>query len=308
MSLTSALFLVLIGAAVLITAQRLRAVQAAERSGASEPLAGAQVSFGDRASSDHHVGDSHGHATGCDGSAAQAVQILLDITVATEATLEFEWNADGYDGGRASGFSVQKVTKFGLSLVLLGFGVFAAWKAWTATRKETPLDVPIALRSGESIAKAVRLNLDGLYRIEIAADSGLPGSKVPCLMGVSANSSECAGTAPVISADWVLSCDGCEMRRGSSKDPHMQPADERRAVRVIGEFPGESGRTYQLQVSINGDGEKLDHSHPRLRVAVSSLARTDFQSASVLVFSVSFICVMFGVILLGISLIPRSAS
>src|SRR5215469_5016668 len=90
MSLTSALFLVLMGAAVLITAQRLRSVQAAERSGASEPLAGAQVSFGDRASADHHVGDSHGHATGCDGSAAQAVQILLDITVATEAT-EFEW-------------------------------------------------------------------------------------------------------------------------------------------------------------------------------------------------------------------------
>ena len=91
MSLTSALFLVLIGAAVLVTAQRLRSVQAAERSGASEPLAGAQVSFGDRASSDHHVGDSHGHATGCAGSAAQAVQILLDITVATETTLEFEW-------------------------------------------------------------------------------------------------------------------------------------------------------------------------------------------------------------------------
>ena len=216
--------------------------------------------------------------------------------------------ADGYDGRRASCFSVQKVTKFGLSLVLLGFAVFAAWKAWTATRNETPLDVPITLRSGETIAKAVRLNLDGLYRIEIAAHSGAPGSKVPCLMGVSANSSECAGMAPVMSADWVLSCDGREVRRGSSKDPHMQPADERSAVRVIGEFPGESGRTYQLQVSINSDGENLDQALPRLRVAVSSLTRTDFQSASVLVFSVSFICVMFGVMLLGISLISRSVS
>ena len=79
-------------------------------------------------------------------------------------------------------------------------------------------------------------------------------------------------------------------------------------VRVIGEFPGEVSRNYQLRVSIRADGRALDAAHPRLRVAVSSLARTDFQSADVLVFSVSFICVMFGVILLGISVIPRRTS
>ena len=192
--------------------------------------------------------------------------------------------------------------------MVLGISVFVAWKAWTATRNETPLDVPIPLYAGEALSKNFRLNLDGLYLIEIAADSAAPDAKVPCLMGVPANPSECVGIASVIGVDWVLLRDGQEIRPGSSKDPHAQTVDEHRAVRVIGEFPGESGRTYQLRVSINTDGENLNKAHPRLRVAVSSLARTDFQSASVLVFSVSFICVMFGMILLGISLIPRRTS
>jgi hypothetical protein len=189
-------------------------------------------------------------------------------------------------------------TKAGIALVILGMGVFGAWKAWTATRNQTPLDVPILLRAGETVTKDFRLNLDGLYLIEIAADRGAPVT----------NPSECAGIGPALGAEWVLLRDGQEIRRGSSKDPHIAPADAGYAVRVIGEFPGESGRTYQLQVSINTDGKNLNRAHPRLRVTVSSLARTDFQSANVLVFSVSFICVMFGVILLGISLIPRRTS
>jgi hypothetical protein len=201
---------------------------------------------------------------------------------------------------------VKKITKFGLALLVLGIAVFGAWKAWTATRNETPLDMAVTLRTGDTITDDFRLNLDGLYLIEIAADNEAQGAKVPCLMGVTANPSECAGIAPVIGADWVLLCDRQEVRRGSSKDPHSEPADATRLLRVIGEFPGESGQTYQLRMSITQDGYSLDPAHPRLRVAVSSLARTDFQSAGVLVFSVSFICVMFGVILLGISLIPRN--
>jgi hypothetical protein len=191
--------------------------------------------------------------------------------------------------------------------MVLGIGVFGAWKAWTATRNETPLDVPITLRAGETVARDFRLNLDGLYLIEIPAESNVAGAEIPCLMGVSVNSSECAGIASAIDADWVLLRDGQEIRRGNSKEPHAEPMGTRELVRVIGEFPGESGRTYQLKVSITADGRSLDTAHPRLRVAVSSLAHTDLQSASVLVFSVSFICVMFGVIVLGISRIPRRA-
>lgn len=195
-------------------------------------------------------------------------------------------------------------TKAAIALVLLGVGIFGAWKGWTATRIKTPLDVPITLQPGETIAKDFRPNLDGLYLIEIAAENGPAGRKVSCLMGVSTNPSECTDIASAIELDWTMLREGGEWRRGAASERHAAPVDARDVVRVIGEFPGESGREYQLRVSVHADGRGLDAAHPRLRVTISSLARTDFQSANVLVFSISFICVLFGVILLGISMVP----
>jgi hypothetical protein len=202
-------------------------------------------------------------------------------------------------------FPMQMNARAGIALVVLGFSVFAAWKAWTATRNGTPVDVPIALRPGETITRDFRLNLDGLYLIEITAENVTATPKVPCLLGAVTAATACAGAPPVISASWVLLRDGHEIRRGNSSEPQSAPASTQNAVRVIGEFPGESHRTYQLLLSVSADGRSLDPAHPRLRVAVSSLAHTNFQSAGVLVFSISFICVLFGAILLGISLIPH---
>lgn len=192
-------------------------------------------------------------------------------------------------------------TKAGIALVLLGIAVFCAWKAWTGTRNETPLDVPMDLIPGETISKNFRLNLDGLYLIEIAAAD----ARAACLIGGSPNPSECTAIAPVIDMDWTVLREGQDWRRGTSAERHAAPVNAQGAVRVIGEFPGESGRDYQLRVSLHGDGRRLDPAHPYLRVTLSSIARSDFQSASVLAFSISFICVLFGTILLGISLFTR---
>jgi hypothetical protein len=198
---------------------------------------------------------------------------------------------------------VQTKTKFGIGLMVVGFGVFAAWQGWMRTRKLTPVDVPIALRAGETASESFRPNLDGLYLIEIVTQRTLPADILSCFNGVPENPAACEGAHSVIRADWALLHEGQEIRRGSSDQaqiaaPNSDPAT---VVRVIGQFPAEARREYQLQVAITGDGRAFQTSHPRLRVAISSLAETDFQSANVLVFSISFICVLFGVILLAIS-------
>lgn len=192
-------------------------------------------------------------------------------------------------------------TKAGLGLVVLGIGVFGAWNLWTKTRNETPVDVPVSLIAGQSVTREFRLNLDGLYLIEFEAEKTIPLETLRCLMGEEPNTAECEGVAPVIRAAWILSQDGHEVRRGNSLEPHGALAERGKIAHVIGEFPGEAGKEYRLQVTITADGRSLEPAHPRLRVAVSSLARTDFQSAAVLVFSISFICVLFGVILLGVA-------
>lgn len=198
-------------------------------------------------------------------------------------------------------------TKAGLGLVVVGIGVFAAWNLWTKTRNETPVDLPVSLIAGHTVTREFRLNLDGLYLIEFDAEKIIPLETLRCLMAEEPDAAQCKGIVPAIGASWVLSQDGQEVRRGNSLEPHSAPSRSDKVVHVIGEFPGEAGKDYQLQVTITSDGRSLEPAHPRLRVAVSSLARTDFQSAAVLVFSISFICVSFGVILLGIATFAASS-
>jgi hypothetical protein len=194
-------------------------------------------------------------------------------------------------------------TKAGIGLIVLGIGVFVGWKLWMNTRSQVPVNVPVSLKVGETIEKQFRLNLDGLYLVEIVAaqeDAEKDGRRgaLRCWMGV--GGAQCAGVAPVIGANWALFRDGQEVRRGNSLEPHSEPTEPGKVVRVIGEFPGEAGHEYRLEVSVTTDGSALQAADPRLRVAVSSIIQADFQSANILAFSVSFICLFFGAILLGI--------
>lgn len=198
-------------------------------------------------------------------------------------------------------------TKAGLGLVVLGIGVFVAWNLWTKTRNETPVNVPVSLSPGQTVTSQFRLNLDGLYLIEIEAERNIPPETLHCLMGVEADATQCKDLAPAIGATWILSRGGHEIGRGSSLESHSAPVQTGNVARVIGEFPGTAGQDYQLEVAITADGRRLQPAHPRLRVGISGLAKTDFESASVLIFSISFVCVLFGVILLGIAFYVRRA-
>lgn len=200
---------------------------------------------------------------------------------------------------------MQMKTKAGLPLVALGLCVLAAWSLWTKTRNLRPVDVPVSLPEGNTVSQDFKLNLDGLYLIEISADKNISPDKARCLLGIAIDTTRCDGVVPAIAVNWSLFRDGQEIRRGTSAEPHSAPVDNLNIVRVIGEFPGQAGQQYRLQVTNVVDGRSLDPAHPRLRVAISSLMRTDFQSAGVLVFSISFICAMFGTILLAIAFFTR---
>jgi len=194
---------------------------------------------------------------------------------------------------------VQLKAKAGFTLVVLGIGIFGAWNLWTKTRRLVPVDIPVSLTSGQSIASEFTLNFDGLYLIEIEAEKTIPLDTLHCLMGVEADPALCKEVAPTIAATWILSSPGRQIRRGNSSELHSAPAQSDRVARVIGEFQGIAGQVYTLQVTFTADAGNLAAAHPRLKVGVASIAYTDFQSASVLVFSMGFICVLFGAILLA---------
>jgi hypothetical protein len=195
---------------------------------------------------------------------------------------------------------VQLKTKVGLALVALGIGIFGAWNWWTKTRHFVPLSIPIPLATGQSISPGFKLNFDALYLIEVEAQKTLPPDTLHCLMGL-ADPARCKDLPSAIAANWVLSSENRVIKRGTSAELHTVPAETETISRVIGEFQGKAGQDYELQVKITTDGTRLAAAHPRLKVAAASIAYTDLQSADVLVFSMGFICMFFGAILLGIA-------
>lgn len=202
---------------------------------------------------------------------------------------------------------MQLKTKFGLALIALGIGIFVAWDLWTHSRNLTPVNKTVSLVADRTITSDFWLNFDGLYLIEIEAEKNLPPDMLHCLLGVDADAAKCEEFQPVLEANWVLSSGGRELSRGSTRQQYTAPAEGEKVLREIGEFHGQSGRGYTLHVNFTRNGEALAPAHPRLKVSVASIAYTDIQSAGVLVFSTSFICVLFGVVLLAIACFARPA-
>lgn len=191
--------------------------------------------------------------------------------------------------------------KAGLALIVLGIGILGAWSWWTRTRNFVPVRMPVPRAAGQSITSEFKLNFDGLYLIEIEAEKTIPLDALHCLMGVEAAPDQCKSMPSVIAATWVLSSEGRDIALGSSQEQFSPPVRTNGVTRVIGQFQGKAGKSYKLQVTFAAESGGLALTHPRLKVAVASIAYTDLESAKVLVFSTVFICVLFGVILLAVA-------
>jgi hypothetical protein len=189
-------------------------------------------------------------------------------------------------------------TKAGLALIVLGVAIFCVWRWWVNTRDFLPVNIAISAGGDRNISTQFRLNFDALYFIEIEAQKSLPLDQLHCLMGVEADAARCKGVATMIDANWSITNDGHEVAHGTSSELHSLSPESQAVNRVIGEFQGRAGHEYELRVEFAKDLSPLAAAHPRLKVVVAGIAYTDLQSAGVLVFSIGFICGLFGVILL----------
>ena len=180
---------------------------------------------------------------------------------------------------------MQMKMKVGIGLMALGAGVWVAWSAWTRTRRVDPVDIPVSIAVGQSTAQSFTLNYDGLYLVEIVADT--PN----------------ASWLEAFGAEWSLGSGGVEVAKGSTAEAHSAPSGSAGRARVIGEFSGRAGKSYQLQVKATTTALRDARArNARLRVAVSGLAKENLQAASVLVFAIMFICELFGMVLIAVGL------
>jgi hypothetical protein len=196
---------------------------------------------------------------------------------------------------------MQLKTKAGLALFVLGLAIYGGWSWWLRTRNFVPVNVTLGSFDRPHITTQFQPNFDGLYFIEIEAQKRMPLDTLHCLMGVEADATRCRDAGSAIDASWTVASDGQEIAHGDSSASHSLPPESETVTRVIGEFPGRAGDNYELKVRFTKDLGTLAAAHPQLKVTVADIARTDLQSAGVLVFSMAFICFLFGVVLLVVS-------
>jgi hypothetical protein len=177
---------------------------------------------------------------------------------------------------RRERITMRLATKSGIALIVLSIGILGWWNWWKNTRNFVPVNTPISLAAGQDVRSQFKLNFDGLYLIEIEAPRSV---------------------LPAIDADWMLSSRGSQVKSGSAKGSQAIAAESDAPVRVIGQFQGRAGEDYTLRVNFVSN----EAANMRLKVTVASIAYTDLQSAAVLVFSMAFICLLFGMILLAIA-------
>src|ERR1700690_2374118 len=133
-------------------------------------------------------------------------------------------------------------TKFGIGLLALGGGIYAAWSLWTQSRVAVPVNVPVTLAEGQGVTTEFKLNFDALYLIKIQAEKTLPVETLHCLMGVDSEPARCGESQAVLGANWILTSEGQEIGRGSSEETHSAPSDSQAVSREIGEFHGKTGQ------------------------------------------------------------------
>lgn len=135
------------------------------------------------------------------------------------------------------------------------------------------VDMPVTLakgtiRSPEFTVKHKR------YIVALQVDNALPLGQTKCMLGVhdawEHNDCEVVGFHLAVEAEWTLYADGQPVAHGTvrGKDTDWETSRSHTS-RWIGNFMGEKGKEYVLEVTFTKDGTALRVANPRLIVEVS---------------------------------------
>lgn len=162
---------------------------------------------------------------------------------------------------------MRRVTKGGLTLVLVGALIQAIGLLWVSTRHWTPVDIPITLSPGEIISKEFKIDSSALYFIQVVVQKNLPFDTLNCLLGTwrSIGSHTCEESS-VIEATWTLSSRGHVIANDTSNTFIPDAWTNLYISKGLGSFQGEYERSYKLEVHFLKDGRRLAGCNPHLTV------------------------------------------
>jgi hypothetical protein len=166
--------------------------------------------------------------------------------------------------------AMNRLRKLGLALFLMGLAIEAGSRLWDSTRQWVSVDMPITLSPGRVATREFRVNVDALYDIEIEVQKKIPFDTLNCLLGISINAgSKCQDTPSVVEATWTLFSGDQITARGTSSGSDGAVRGGLSISRGLGDFHGDNGRRYILELKFLKDGSRLAVCDPHLKVFVT---------------------------------------
>ena len=134
--------------------------------------------------------------------------------------------------------------------------------------KYSDIYMPVSLAVGTVRTPEFPVILEA-YDIIIQAERPLPISQMMCMMGATASPfelKECSSDDPLLRADWTVWNEGHIVAHGSSSRSGSRSIAKDHIWKSLGDFAGEAGKKYVVEVKFTKDGTPLNVANPRLIV------------------------------------------
>jgi hypothetical protein len=165
---------------------------------------------------------------------------------------------------------MTRVCWIGVAMMTASLTLLVSAILWSNTRTWRLVDhVPISLAQGAHYSTGeLPVNLNARYEISIYMDNNIPSEKLQCTtLGTPEISQHCK-TPYALSVRWTVLGAGKTVHGNSDKavefhgsSPGMEETDS-----DIGEFRGQKGQHYRLDIDVLSDTGSLNVTNPRLSV------------------------------------------
>jgi hypothetical protein len=152
---------------------------------------------------------------------------------------------------------------------MAGAIVFAPWPLQLLHRTREPVNMPISLAVGHVTTPEFKVIKDR-YIILVVAKKRLPFDELVCMIGMFPSNEGKCHDKPLVQADWTVSSNGRIVAQGASHEAQGFGFTNKDVSRFLGEFEGEKGKKYVLDVEFTKDATALAVTDPHLSVQISN--------------------------------------
>jgi hypothetical protein len=167
---------------------------------------------------------------------------------------------------------MSRVSRIGAVMIASSLILLGGWTFWSKTRTWCLVDeVPISLSQGSHYSTGeLPVNLNARYGILIYMDNSISSEKLQCTTPGTSEISQHCKTPFTLRVDWRVfgagktaegNSDKAVEFRGSS--PGTEGTDS-----YIGEFRGQKGQHYRVDIDVLSDTSSLNVTNPRLYIGV----------------------------------------